>query len=266
MLLSFKNLVNSIISPIDLAILRKSTLDSLIDGAGAKHDLDFLKLAPPNLTAELLRLLDSSHAQLRQDLFVLSQVGLKSNGYFVEFGATNGIDLSNTYMLEKQFGWTGILAEPGKCWHQELTDNRDAVIETKCVWSESGASLQFRETNTPELSTIDSYSSHDHHSLSRKEGSVYEVTTISLNDLLDKHNAPSIVDYLSIDTEGSEFEILKNFDFSHRQISVITCEHNHTPSRKRIHDLLQRRGYKRVFESVSQFDDWYVLENLNSAV
>ena len=73
------------------------------------------------------------HSQLKQDLFVLLETGFKRGGYFVEFGATNGIDLSNTYLLEREFGWTGILAEPATAWHEALQRNRNAIIDTDCV-------------------------------------------------------------------------------------------------------------------------------------
>jgi hypothetical protein len=53
-----------------------------------------------------------SQSQYKQDIFVLTQLGFKRNGYFAEFGATNGLELSNSYLLERQFGWSGILAEP----------------------------------------------------------------------------------------------------------------------------------------------------------
>jgi hypothetical protein len=78
-------------------------------------------------------------------------------------------------------------------------------------------------------------------------------------DLLRKFNAPNKIDYLSIDTEGSEFDILEAFDFNDYQFSVITCEHNHTPSREKIFDLLTHNGYSRKFEQLSYWDDWYVL-------
>ena len=65
--------------------------------------------------------------------------------------------------------------------------------------------------------------------------------------LLTKYNAPKEIDYLSIDTEGSEFEILNNFDFDRHQIKVITCEHNFTPMRSKIFDLLIRNGYARKY-------------------
>ena len=79
--------------------------------------------------------------------------------------------------------------------------------------------------------------------------------------MLKEHRAPRAIDYLSIDTEGSEFEILSNFDFQQYEIKIITCEHNFAPDRDRIHSLMRSHGYKRKFVNHSRFDDWYVLAN-----
>ena len=54
----------------------------------------------------------NTKSQINQDIFVLYTLNWKRNGFFVEFGATDGMDLSNTYLLEKDFGWRGILSEP----------------------------------------------------------------------------------------------------------------------------------------------------------
>jgi FkbM family methyltransferase len=118
--------------------------------------------------------------------------------------------------------------------------------------------LTFNETNVPELSTVAGFSDKDLHGDSRIAGKMYEVKTISLRDLLIKHQAPKHIDYLSIDTEGSEFEILNAFDFNEFRIGIITVEHNFTPQRDLIFALLSNHGYKRVYESISQWDDWYV--------
>lgn len=201
-----------------------------------------------------------SRSQLFQDLFVLSETNGKEDGFFVEFGATNGVDLSNTYLLEKRYGWTGILAEPARYWGEQLRKNRNVTIDFRCVWSESGKKLEFNETESRELSTIDVFSSRDAHAGRRESGLRYYIETVSLLDLLKQNNAPQVIDYLSIDTEGSELDILSAFDFSKYDIKIITCEHNYTSDREKIHLLLTANGYQRKYTDLSFFDDWYVRE------
>jgi hypothetical protein len=69
---------------------------------------------------------------------------------------------------------------------------------------------------------------------------------------------PKTIDYLSIDTEGSELEILSAFDFSAHHVRIITVEHNHSPIRGKLHDLLTSNGFTRAFEEFSDWDDWYL--------
>lgn len=243
---------------LNIGITKNSTLLRLEKNVSAVNDIELLLMLNNENAYQLLNNLQKSTSQLRQDLFVLSELNFKKNGYFVEFGATNGVDLSNTYLMEKEFGWTGILSEPANYWHKKLKNNRNAHIETRCIWRNSDSILNFNETNTKELSTINFYSDFDLHHEERKNGKSYDVKTISLNDLLIKYNAPKEIDYLSIDTEGSEFEILSHFDFSRHHFNVITCEHNFTPMREKIFCLLSSNGYVRKFQELSKFDDWYV--------
>jgi FkbM family methyltransferase len=197
-------------------------------------------------------------SQLGQDLFIMSELNFKKNGYFVEFGATNGIDLSNTYFLEKYLNWQGIVAEPVHSYHHKLKANRNCNIDTKCVWSKTWQILDFAETEYTELSTLTSCIGRDFHKDTRKKHVSYKVETISLLDLLKAHNAPKYIDYLSVDTEGSEFEILEAFDFTAYDIKVITVEHNYNAYREKIYNLLIAQGYQQVYKEHSQFDDWYV--------
>lgn len=224
--------------------------------------LGFILFLPKRQYYFLAKVFRESKSQLGQDLLVLSVLNLKRDGYFVEFGATNGVDLSNTYLLEKSFGWNGIVAEPALCWHERLKKNRSCHIETKCVWSESGCSIRFNEVENAEYSTVDTYSSRDMHEEKRRFGRYYDVETISLNTLLEKYDAPRSIDYLSIDTEGSELQILNSLDFEKYQFKVITCEHNYTRDRKKILTLLENHGYERKFRVFSRVDDWYVKSNL----
>jgi FkbM family methyltransferase len=240
----------SFTSCIEMDLLRKRSIEfSRIERALALSEKD---------GHELIRYLKIQKAQLMQDLFVLSHLGFKRNGFFVEFGATDGVSLSNSHLLEKEFDWSGILVEPARSWHEDLMRNRSCTIETDCVWRESNAIVHFNQVDAAELSTISEFSELDSHRKARKTGVSYDVKTITLNDLLEKHNAPAEIDYLSIDTEGSEFEILSHFDFSKHKFKVITCEHNYTDMREKIFGLLEAEGYVRVFRELSMFDDWYV--------
>jgi FkbM family methyltransferase len=207
---------------------------------------------------EAIEIASNSHSQLGQDVLVLSIVGKERKGYFVEFGATDGISLSNSYLLEKEFGWSGILCEPGKSWHSELKKNRDAVIDTRCVFSSTGKLVEFTETSVGELSTISSFMKSDANRFLRKNRGTYQVETVSLQDLLLTHNAPKYIEFLSIDTEGSEFEILKSFTFDEYKFGLVCVEHNYTSNREKLQDLLTEKGYERIYTSYSAFDDWYL--------
>ena len=205
----------------------------------------------------------NSRAQLFQELMVLYFLKEKRAGYFVEFGATNGVTLSNTFVLEKFFQWTGLLAEPAKGWHAALQANRTAAIDTRCVWAQTGQQLEFRETEIGELSTLVDLVDKDFNREGRVKGTNYPVETVSLNDLLKAHNAPKEIDYMSIDTEGSELAILQAFDFSGYDIKIMTVEHNGVePNRQQIGELLAAKGFVRVFDFLSKFDDWYVQRSI----
>jgi FkbM family methyltransferase len=260
-----KRVIKRCLQAFGFTVIRQSELEKLRGEleqqrsiALGPRDIAVLSALPHEQTAMLLPYLQESKAQFRQDLFVLSELDFKKGGYFVEFGATNGIDLSNTYLLEKTFEWQGILAEPARGWHRDLHRNRQAHIEELCVWKDSTSTLTFNETPFPELSTLDSYSGSDFQRDYRTGGKTYDVRTISLLDLLRKFDAPKEIDYLSIDTEGSEFDILHAFDFDAYSIKIISCEHNFTPARERIFELLTRHGFVRKLQEVSVVDDWYV--------
>jgi FkbM family methyltransferase len=197
-----------------------------------------------------------AHGQLFQDILA-HFVSPKIHGYFVEFGATDGYFLSNSYFLDKQNSWSGILAEPAKSWAKQLKINRGTCeLDFRCVWSKTGEKIEFSEDVLPEISgaltTLDK---------SRMSGNStsYLVDTVSLNDLLDEHNAPKYIDFMSIDTEGSEFEILEHFDFHRYRFGLIVVEHNYeVEKQQKLLTLLSNNSYKRIFQNLSGQDYWFV--------
>ena len=89
---------------------------------------------------------DRVPSQLSQDLFAYCFSERQKGGFFVEFGATDGFNLSNTFILEKYHGWQGILAEPLPSWHEDLMRNRSCSIDTRCIHSKTGVKVVFRNT------------------------------------------------------------------------------------------------------------------------
>ncbi len=257
-----RNLVLRLLHRCNLVVMKAATYENLIAWQRPARDLSFINSLPINQRNKIYSLVNLSRSQLRQDLFVLSQTNFKENGYFVEFGATDGLSLSNTFLLESSFAWKGILAEPAKIWHDSLIANRKAIVSSKCVWSETGKSLKFKETSNPELSGISEFGRSDDLVRLRGKGVEYNVVTISLQDLLEENNAPSYIDYLSIDTEGSELEILKAFDFNRYKFGVITCEHNFTENQEKLKLLLESHGYNLVYPDFSEFDGWFISNDL----
>ena len=92
----------------------------------------------------------------------------------------------------------------------------------------------------------------------RRSGRLVSVQTISLMDLLIKHEAPKHIDYMSVDTEGSEYEILNAFDFDAYSFGLVSVEHNYSGTRTKIQRLLENAGYRRIPTPLSRFDDWYI--------
>jgi len=203
-----------------------------------------------------------SYSQIGQDLAVLNYYNKKRNGYFVEVGASDGIAFSNTYLLEKDFDWKGICVEANPIKFKQLCRYRPtAVCVENAVFSHSGLTVKFNVNYFDLLSGISSHISKKKKRWVtdfKNSSSEISVTTISLTDLLSNANAPAFIEYLSLDTEGSEFEILKTHDFSKYKFGLIDVEHNFIePTRTNIRNLLTSNGYQYIGENY--FDDRYKL-------
>jgi hypothetical protein len=203
-----------------------------------------------------------SKSQLWQDVFVASITGFKREGYFVEFGATDGILLSNTHMLEKRLNWDGILSEPGLSWQKELSKNRSCIIDNDLIWSATGEEVIFLETDQREFSTVSKLAEKDLHALKRVTGNQYKVNSVTLYDFLKRNLAPNYIDFISVDTEGSEYLIFENFNFEEYKFGIIACEHNYGVHKEKLEELFCKNGYVKVLDKMSLWDGWFVSNEL----
>ena len=261
----FKKIIISILKKFNLKIVKN---DFFVDLDNSKKNFEHLFnryefiYNNPRIKEKdrLYNLISDSKSQIFQDLFVLNELNFKKKGFFIEIGAANGINLSNTYLLENKFDWDGIVVEPAKIWRDEIIKNRACTISYDCIYSESGLKVEFLETTKPEFSTvnIDSKSKDIHEGYRQKNNKKYELRTTSFKDFSTKYEVPKKIDFLSIDTEGTELEILKSINFEDFDIKIITVEHNFTKKRESIFNYLIGFGYQRVLENFSLVDDWYI--------
>jgi FkbM family methyltransferase len=196
-----------------------------------------------------------SFSQLNQDKNVLSFYNYKKGLYFIDIGANDGKTLSNTFLLEKDYDWKGICSEPLPEAYAKLVKCRNVICDNNAVFSQSDLSLEFSESDL--LSGITKFI--DKHGVAKKSNKIF-VKTITLQSLLDNYNAPKIIHYFSLDTEGTELEILKSIDFSTYTFLYINLEHNYIePRRSEIQVLLLNNGY--LYRGANHWDDDYIHES-----
>ena len=186
--------------------------------------------------------------QLQQDKWVLSLFPDGFQGFFLDVGMGDARHINNTYLLE-QLGWRGIGIDP----YPMNTDLRpNLIVEAVAVFS-STTTLDFVQAG--HLGGAVDFI--DRHADAIKFEPIVQVQTTTLEAVLKKHNAPSTIDYMSLDTEGTEYEILRAFPFNDYTFTCITVEHNQEHLKKQqLRTLLTSKGYVLAHEV--QFDDWYI--------
>jgi len=207
------------------------------------------------------------NSQIGQDKWVNSILKNKKEGYFIELGACDGIYFSNTLFFEKYLGWNGICIEPNDNYIESLYRNRSCNISNELIYSEEGHEVDF--------SLCESTSSIVDQNIGpfTKINRIVKKKTKTLMNILNEFNAPSIIDYLSLDVEGQEYNILKTFPFDKYKFRCITVEHNapHIGPKQQIliRELLENNGYKfeKGNDDVNNWkhgpiDDFYIFPDL----
>lgn len=200
-------------------------------------------------------------SQIEQERWVFAMSGGRRNGRFAEIGAFDGVYCSNTFHLETTFGWTGVEIEANPVTFKQLQANRRAICINKAVYKKTGEIVSFAPCG--DVGTISEFAEADMHGRYRRNEinihGLIQVETITFDDIWKIANFASTgVDYASVDTEGSELEILKTIDLDTYRIPLLTVEHNYAEERRAlINEYMSKSGYKRV--PVAQ-DDWFYHE------
>ena len=202
------------------------------------------------------------YSQCGQDKF-LNEVIFKGkkNGIFIDIGANDGVTFSNTFFFEKELNWKGLCFEPLVSAFKKLSNNRSSVNVNGCACAEDKPDVFLSVNGYGEmLSGLKSKYDERHlqrvfETVSLHGGSIEEVEVqcYDINKMLALHSLYEI-DFLSIDTEGNELDILKAIKFDEFHIKAITVENNY--SSKDFNELLSHNGFKKI--KVLDADEVYV--------
>lgn len=191
------------------------------------------------------------YSQAGQDAWIAELFQNKTNGFFIDIGAYDGIEISNTYHLEKHLGWKGLCIEAGFDNYEKLKGNRVSQ-SLWCAVTDYIGMCHFDENDKYGMITIGDLNTQ----------------CCTLEKILDSFNSPRVIDYLSIDIEGGEVKALSGFQFDKYHINAITVEHNDYNSgpanKEAIYEILTRNNFTRVKEVSAgglHFEDWYLNKN-----
>lgn len=189
--------------------------------------------------------------------------GLPKNGFFIDLACADGVTINNTYFLERYLGWSGILFEPNPGFHASIHEFRTSPLVTDCVADRAGEMVPFRLDNGMLGGIVSDHTDNNlqlrHEELSTAD--ISEIATTTLENELRRFQSPPVIDFMSLDVEGAEHLILRDFPFNKYRFRSLVIER---PT-KELDILLDSVGYCQV--SHLAYDVFYAhrseLENIN---
>lgn len=192
------------------------------------------------------------YGQHLQDKFLEEHVfhGLV-DGFFVDVGAHDGIQINNTYFFEKDRRWKGILIEPLPCVYRELAQNRPHATALNLAVDDTDGTTEFIMNTgyTEMLSGISRHYEPEHRARLESElvsqggsSEIIPVVTKRLETIFDEHHVTR-VHLLSVDVEGAELQVVQSINFDKVFIDVILFEANYPTKARIIVDYLTAKGY-----------------------
>ena len=199
------------------------------------------------------------YSQNGEDFLLWEFFRRKKSGFYMEIGAFDGIHLSNSYIFEKT-GWKGICIEAHPDYYQKCKKNRPGsmCIHAACVGDETIDEVAFHSEEMGLLSGIkmrdDIKQRYEGRNLKFKGFNLVNVPASTLDGILETFAPPPEIDFVSIDVEGHEMEVLKGFDIDKYKPRVLVVEANTEPDELELDNYLVKKiGYfkaRRLFENV----------------
>jgi len=193
----------------------------------------------------------SYYSQFGQDKFIYEEVlNKQGKGFFVDIGASEPVRQNNTIFFER-LGWEGIVIEPVKVVYDNLAKERKCICENTAI-SDKNEVRKFLQILGPAQGLSGLLESYDLRHIFRivdelrQQGGdvdIVDMSCVTLKSLMEKHKV-KLIDYMSLDVEGKELDILKTIDFDAVNIRCMSVENNYKdPS---IEHFLTSKEYIKV--------------------
>jgi len=201
------------------------------------------------------------YSQCGQDAKVDELLNGKRDGVFVDVGAHDGVSFSNTFFFEIHRGWTGVCFEPNPSVFERLVINRRCVCENVGVSTAPGTLRYLSITGGCEMLSgfLNSYAPEHLKRIEREFKACggtrreIDVPVVGLTQYLEEKGITR-VDYLSIDTEGGELQLLEALDFARIDIRIIGVENNYDD--RRLRGVMASNGF--ALHATMECDEIYV--------
>jgi hypothetical protein len=148
-----------------------------------------------------------NYSQHGQETWVLETLKNKKNGYFIDLGAGDWKNLSNTYLLESEYDWRGILIEPSDCYFEGLVTHRKSTCVKELV-ADSIKTVIYDSSDSDDFDYNMRAGIHDTNKNKDPKWGFKPLLlqTTTLSAILDRYSAPLVIDYLSLDVEGANMK------------------------------------------------------------
>jgi FkbM family methyltransferase len=167
------------------------------------------------------------HGEYLQDLAAYMFFRGKKEGFYVDIGANDGVDGSNSLVFER-LGWNGFCVEPHPEVYQTLKINRQCDAYEVALTDREGETIEFAMFDGS--NTQSKYSGTDINGVKARSGRLrykqIQVKTSTFNTLMGHYPGINYIDFISIDVEGGELSVLKTIDFTRYSFGLMMIEDN----------------------------------------
>lgn len=168
------------------------------------------------------------------------------NGFYVDVGCNHPRFISNTFLLYRR-GWRGICIDANAALIKKYRYIRPRDEAVCALVSDKKEEKEFVELTNNVLSSVETEHLEDWQSKGQQVIAKHRMQTCTLTEILDKNNAPAMIDILSVDVEGYDWEALRSWDFERYIPRMIVVEADDfdaaTPDKHYIYQFLIQKNY-----------------------